>query len=121
MIDVEHVDFLGVATQDLERAKAFYGETLGLPLEKDYGDNGAEYRAGQVTVGVWDHEVIGMEFTPNLMAFALRVPDVAEARKALEADGVQFNGETFDTGVCHIASFNDPDGNHISLHRRYAP
>ena len=32
MITVEHVDFVGVATQDVERAKAFYGETLGLPL-----------------------------------------------------------------------------------------
>jgi len=39
----------------------------------------------------------------------------------LEADGVRFHGETFDTGVCHMAHFADPDGNVLMLHRRYAP
>jgi hypothetical protein len=34
---------------------------------------------------------------------------------------VQFQGETFDTGVCHMAFFSDPDGNALMLHRRYAP
>jgi len=52
---------------------------------------------------------------------ALRVPDVAAARRALEAKGVEFEGETRDTGVCHMAFFRDPDGNLLMLHRRYAP
>jgi hypothetical protein len=30
-------------------------------------------------------------------------------------------GETFDTGVCHMAFFSDPDGNDMMLHHRYAP
>ena len=47
--------------------------------------------------------------------------DVAEARAELEAKGVSFNGETIDTGVCHMALFEDPDGNDLMLHRRYAP
>ena len=34
--------------------------------------------------------------------------------------GVEFRGETFDTGVCHMAFFTDPDGNELMLHRRYA-
>ncbi len=46
---------------------------------------------------------------------------MAETRAALEAKGVQFSGETFDTGVCHMAIFSDPDGNDLMLHRRYAP
>ena len=34
-----------------------------------------------------------------------------ESRGAtLEQAGVQFTGDTFDTGVCHMAFFNDPDG-----------
>ena len=49
------------------------------------------------------------------------MPDVAEARKELEAKGVEFHGETLDTGVCHMAFFRDPDGNEMVLHRRYAP
>jgi len=52
---------------------------------------------------------------------ALHVDDVAAARAALEEKGVQFFGETFDTGVCHMAFFTDPDGNDLMLHHRYAP
>ena len=44
-----------------------------------------------------------------------------ETRKELEAKGVEFHGETLDTGVCHMAFFRDPDGNEMVLHRRYAP
>ena len=44
-----------------------------------------------------------------------------KAREQLEAAGVEFHGETLDTGVCHMAFFSDPDGNALMLHRRYAP
>jgi predicted enzyme related to lactoylglutathione lyase len=49
------------------------------------------------------------------------VDDVEAARAELEAKGVEFDGETFDTGVCHMANFTDPDGNPLTLHKRYAP
>jgi predicted enzyme related to lactoylglutathione lyase len=51
----------------------------------------------------------------------LRVPDVDEARKRLEAAGVEFKGETFDSGVCNGAALRDPDGNGLMIHHRYAP
>ena len=120
MIQVEHVDFVAIPTQDIERSKRFYGETLGLEKERDT-PAGAEFRAGQVTLGVWAPASQGMPFEPNLAGVALRVPDVAEAQATLEAAGVEFAMGTFDTGVCHMALFNDPDGNRLVLHRRYAP
>jgi predicted enzyme related to lactoylglutathione lyase len=49
------------------------------------------------------------------------VPDVAATRAELEGRGIMFEGDTFDTGVCHMAFFRDPDGNTFMLHRRYAP
>jgi hypothetical protein len=40
----------------------------------------------------------------------------------LRADGVEFRfSEVYDTGVCHMAFFADPDGNALILHHRYAP
>jgi catechol 2,3-dioxygenase-like lactoylglutathione lyase family enzyme len=57
----------------------------------------------------------------NEAGFALRVADVAAARAELEANGVEFVAETWDSGVCHFAAFRDPDGNVLILHRRYAP
>jgi catechol 2,3-dioxygenase-like lactoylglutathione lyase family enzyme len=38
----------------------------------------------------------------------------------LEARGVRFDAD-FDSGVCHMAFFKDPDGNHLMLHNRYKP
>ena len=55
-----------------------------------------------------------MEFAPSTTSqIALHVADVAAARAELEAKGVEFDGEILDTGVCHMAFFNDPDGNSL--------
>ena len=61
------------------------------------------------------------EFAPHTAHIALRVPDVAAARAQLEEAGIEFHGETLDTGVCHMAFFSDSEGNALMLHRRYAP
>jgi catechol 2,3-dioxygenase-like lactoylglutathione lyase family enzyme len=118
-IRVERVDFISIPTRDTDRARRFYVETLGLPLETE-SPSGFEVTAGQVTLGVWEPEKIGLPFAPNPNDVALRVPDVAAARSALEDAGVTFSGNTLDTGVCHMAFFHDPDGNALMLHRRYA-
>jgi catechol 2,3-dioxygenase-like lactoylglutathione lyase family enzyme len=119
-LHVEHVDFVSFLTQDILRAKQFYGEVLGLELETE-GPDDMEFRLGQVTLDIFNPASQGQPFAPSLGGVALRVADVAAARAALEAKDVEFMGETIDTGVCHMAFFRDPDGNHLMLHRRYAP
>ena len=118
---VERTDFIAVPVTDMERSKRFYSETLGLPAVDERGF--PEYQLGEnVSVYLLSMESIGSSFRgPHTAGFALRVPDVAETRKELEAKGVEFHGETLDTGVCHMAFFRDPDGNEMVLHRRYAP
>ena len=120
-LDVEHVDFVSVPVTDLERSTKWYAETLGLPQTS----HGAwpEFKLGDnVFLYLLDPTNIGQQFEgPHTSAIALRVPDVAEAKRALESRGVQFDGDVFDTGVCHMAQFRDPDGNALMLHRRYAP
>jgi hypothetical protein len=32
---------------------------------------------------------------------------------------VTFRGDTIDSGVCHQAIFEDPDGNVLDIHHRY--
>ena len=71
-------------------------------------------------------ELLGAErenlpFVPNEAGVGIRVEDVAAARAELEAKGVEFIAETWDSAVCHFAAFRDPDGNTVILHRRYAP
>ena len=122
MITVERTDFVSVPVTDMARSIAFYGETLGLPRASDT-EGWPEFQLGEnVSMYLVDPTNIGREFEgPHTSSVALRVPDVEEARKTLEAKGVVFLGDTFDTGVCHMAIFADPDGNRLMLHRRYAP
>jgi catechol 2,3-dioxygenase-like lactoylglutathione lyase family enzyme len=119
-MQVERVDFVSFLTQDIARARRFYVDTLGLEVETEGGSD-MELRCGQVTLDVFDPSSIGEPFAPSPAGLALRVPDVVAARAELEAKGVAFDGETKDTGVCHMAFFKDPDGNSLMLHRRYAP
>jgi catechol 2,3-dioxygenase-like lactoylglutathione lyase family enzyme len=119
-MQVEKVDFVSFLTQDIARAKRFYTEALGLEVETE-GENDMEFRAGQVTLDIFNPASIAQPFAPSPAGVALRVPDVAAARAELEAKGIEFDGETLDTGVCHMAFFHDPDGNALMLHRRYAP
>jgi len=119
-MEVERVDFLSIVSQDIERSRSFYLGTLGLPLDREVPTGGFEVTCGQVTLGIWEPQKMGLVFAPNPNDIALRVANVAEARAELEAKGVEFVGETLDTGVCHMAFFHDPDGNALMLHRRYA-
>lgn len=122
MITVERTDFVSVPVTDMERSIAFYGETLGLPRASET-EGWPEFQLGEnVSLYLIDPTNIGREFVgPHTASVALRVPDVEQARKELEAKGVAFHGDTFDTGVCHMAHFTDPDGNVLMLHRRYGP
>ena len=116
---ISKVDFVAVPSTDAERSRAFYVDTLGLRPD-EHGR--FEFWAGETCFGIWEPERMGREFAPQKNAhLALRVDDVAGARAALEAKGVEFFGEILDTGVCHMAFFADPDGNDLMLHRRYAP
>jgi predicted enzyme related to lactoylglutathione lyase len=121
-MNIEHVDFISVPVTDMERAKRFYAETLGLPFAAD-DSTFPEFKLGDNTfLYLIDPKSIESEFKgPHGSPIALRVADVAETRAELEARGVEFVDETFDSGVCHMAPFSDPDGNRFMLHRRYAP
>ncbi len=115
---ITKTDFIGVPSQDAERSRSFYVETLGLREDEN---SRFEFWAGETCFGIWEPEKFGMGFAPQKNAHpALHVDDVEAARKELEAKGIEFAGETMDTGVCHMALFPDPDGNDLMLHSRYA-
>ena len=112
MIEPRRIDFVAMAIDDLGRSDAFYGEAVGLARNPNTsGERWVEYETGNLTVAL-------SRFGG---AIALGVDDVAAARAELEDAGVEFHGETFDSGVCNGAVFKDPDGNGLMLHRRYAP
>ena len=120
-IEAQRADFVLVPTQDMERAIEFYGGTLGLRRSNEHAQ-WAEFELGNATLAIGNPEQVGWDFDPLPKgAIAIRVPDVDAARGELEAAGVQFEGDTHDSGVCRMAFFSDRDGNGLLFHRRHAP
>jgi len=115
-------DFIAVGTTDIDAATAFYGDVLGLEKSKQWGSLPAhEFETGNLTIAVMQSDAFGLEFRANNHPIELHVDDFAAARAELESRGVAFKGETIDSGVCYQAHFEDPDGNALAIHHRYAP
>jgi catechol 2,3-dioxygenase-like lactoylglutathione lyase family enzyme len=123
VIDVARVDFVAVPVQDLARAVAFYTDTLGLKRNPNSSERWVEFELGNVTLALVSPDVMGPEFEArgHQMPISFRVPDVQDAMETLEAQGIEFPHGMIDSGVCYFATFHDPDGNALQLHRRYAP
>jgi len=114
-------DFITVATRDFAAAIGFYGGVLGLPEAKRWGQMpAAEFETGNLTIAVMQSDAFGIEFRANNHPIELRVDDFQAAHDELEARGVEFKGETIDSGFCCQAFFEDPDGNMLAIHHRYA-
>ena len=123
---VTGVDYVGIPTNDIERAREFYANVLGLESSSVWqrpGEPavGAEFETGTVTIALINCPGLNIPFNTNPAPLALQVEDVAAARAELESRGVEFVADTIDSGVCHMANFRDPDGNALMLHHRYAP
>ena len=116
---IASLDFVAIPSRDADRSAQFYAEVLGLRR-----DPKAQYEfwVGETCCTIWEPDKMGGTFAPQKNAhLALHVDDIDASRAELEAKGVEFIGETFDTGVCRMAFFNDPDGNDLMLHHRYSP
>jgi catechol 2,3-dioxygenase-like lactoylglutathione lyase family enzyme len=120
--EVQRTDFVGVNVRDRVQASEFYGSTLGLKRNPVSKDEWPEFEAENVGLVLSTPEQKGGgEYQPEY-GIALRVADVQESMDRLRNAGVEFEfPDPYDSGVCHMAFFKDPDGNGLMLHRRYAP
>ena len=123
---VTGVDFVSIPTSDLAASMAFYGDVLGLERSSvwqrpGHEPVGAEFETGSLTLALLASASLGLEVRANNHPIALRVDDVEAARSELESRGITFKADTLDSGVCYQAFFEDPDGNALALHHRYAP
>jgi extradiol dioxygenase family protein len=120
--DIQRTDFVGISVTDRALGSEFYGGRLGLARNELSSDEWPEFVGDNVGVVLSTPEQRNeAEHTPQF-SVAFRVPDVAASMERLQSRGVEFEfPEPYDSGVCHMAFFKDPDGNPLILHRRYAP
>ena len=120
--EVLRTDFVGVNVRDRARASEFYGGTLGLRRNPLSSDEWPELEAANVGLVLSTPEQKGGgDYRPEY-SIALRVADVRATMDRLQrtSSGFEFP-DVYDSGVCHMAFFKDPDGNGLMLHHRYAP
>lgn len=117
---INGVDFIALPTRDWEAARKFYGEVLGLPFGKQWGEMPAgEFETGTVTIALMQSDAFGLEFAPHDYPVEFHVDDFDAAKAELESRGIEFVTDVIDSGVCKQAIFRDPDGNALAIHHRY--
>jgi len=112
----------GVATvwvpvQDMQRAIAFYRDTLGLAVKDQQGDDWAEIDANGVTLGLNGREKATSSGGGAVITFQPD-GDLDEEVARLRESGVEFTGDISDHPWGRIAPFKDSEGNDLQV---YAP
>ncbi len=111
---VRSIAFIMYPVTDVPRAVAFYTETVGLSQVGHSMPYWVEFEVGGATFGVGNFEQVGT--AGSAQSLALEVDDMAASRARLETKGVA-SSEPFETPICWISGFADPDGNKIWLHQ----
>ncbi len=110
-----------IAVKDLDRARKFYEEKLGLKEVDDFGE-GFMLKSGDTKLSVYRSEFAG---TNKATALTFDVKDIQEEVKGLKDKGIAFEhydleglkatGDIYEGGGMKTAWFKDPDGNILSL------
>jgi catechol 2,3-dioxygenase-like lactoylglutathione lyase family enzyme len=111
-----------VAVKDLDRARRFYEETLGLKTKDEWGE-GVTLKSGDTRINLYRSEFAG---TNKATTLTFEVDDLEDEVSELKEKGIFFEkydlpgleprGDFFvGEGGFKTAWFKDPDGNILSL------
>ena len=111
-----------LAVRDLDRARAFYTETLGLEQIDNEGDELVVLKSGDSVLNVYRSDFAG---TNEATAVTWAVDDIAAEVDSLKGKGIFFehydlpglalDGDVHVGGGMKIAWFKDPDGNILNI------
>ena len=111
-----------LAVKDLDRAKQFYTDTLGLKEVDAEGDEVVVLKSGDSVVNVYRSEFAG---TNEATAVSWEVDDIENEVQTLRGKGVMFEhydmpgldlkGDVHVGDGMKVAWFKDPDGNILNI------
>ena len=111
-----------IAVRDLNAAKKFYEETVGLQPIGGQGDEVIVFRSGNSMINVYRSQYAG---TNKATAVTWTLDDVEVAVQTLKGKGVKFEhynipgmtrqGDVHIGGDMKVAWFKDPDGNILNI------
>jgi catechol 2,3-dioxygenase-like lactoylglutathione lyase family enzyme len=111
-----------IAVRDLDRASAFYTDTLGLEPVDRFGDQVVRMKSGGTLLDVYRSDFAG---TNKATAVTFAVDDIDSEMRELKDKGVAFEhydleglkreGDVYTAEGMKTAWFKDPDGNILSM------
>ena len=114
MKDLQDYDNFFVPSDDLQSAKAFYGETLGLPVKFDFSDNGmVAFKVGEQEPAIIIQDVTKIPKAKPAIWF--KVSGVSKTYEKLKAQGVTFLSEPYKIPTGLAVQFEDPYGNRLGI------
>jgi predicted enzyme related to lactoylglutathione lyase len=114
---VNNIAFVGIPVTDVQRARKFYEEVLGLAVSDEMmSGNWIEYTVGDNTLAIAN---VGEQWKPSEQGTgaAFEVENFDEAIKQLRNHSVPFAADPFETPCCYMAVVQDPDGNKLIIHK----
>jgi len=111
-----------IAVKDIDRAKQFYADKLGLEPVEEFGGEVFMLRSGDTKLSVYKSEFAG---TNKATLLTFDVDDIDAEVRELKDKGVSFehydveglkaDGDIYSGDGMKTAWFKDPDGNILSL------
>lgn len=111
-----------IAVKDLNRAKQFYRDILGLKALDEMGEELVVLKSGDTTLNVYHSEFAG---TNKATTLTFEVDDIDKEVDELKEKGILFEkydvegltpkGDIYESEGMKTAWFKDPDGNILSL------
>ena len=114
---IKAIGFVAIPVTNIERARSFYEEVLGLRTSDEMmGGKWIEYAVGDDTLAIAN---VSDSWTPSDQGTgaAFEVEDFDDAIRRLKDRHVRFAAEPFETPCCHMAVIQDPDGNKLMIHK----
>lgn len=115
---ITSIAFTMYPVTDMARSKKFYEEVLGLKTGNSFGDQWVEFDLGEATFAI---TTMNIGRTPGAKGalIGFEVADFEAFMHRLKRNEAKFILENYETPVCRMSVIEDPDQNHITIHKRH--
>jgi predicted enzyme related to lactoylglutathione lyase len=120
---IKEIAFTAYPAKDVAKLRGWYEQSLGLKFSGPYEEDGVEkYNEAKIGDGYFSIMTYEwMERDPgSASSIVFEVDNIDDAVADLRTKGVAA-GDPYETPVCKIASFDDLEGNKVSLHQVTVP
>ncbi|MGB8964261.1 MAG: VOC family protein [Candidatus Cybelea sp.] len=120
---IKEIAFTAYPAKDVGGLRKWYQEKLGLKFNAPFEEDGVE-KYNEANVGGGYFSVLTHEWADrepgSASGIVFEVDNIDDTVKDLRSKGIEVE-DPYETPVCKITSFNDLEGNKVSLHQVTVP